>query len=401
MKAMHDLRQVLSFKMMKQPELFSLWPWYLFLGLGLAMMSCGKKQEPVESYGIGAIEIKMESSTLGELNNSVGGKRPFPARLRIDGEVYDVELAYAGKSSLYSYKRSWQVYFLSAPYRGRHEYRISSQQRDPSMLRSLIGFEFFRDQGVLAPESEPRALYLNDRYLGLHTLIEPVDEEFFTVRGIRILELYKAKFANADFSLEYLPKLTEAFSVKTELNDYAAIRRLYEIVNDSRLTSTERRRKLERLLDVEQYLNYIACAVYLNHVDGFDNNFFLARFASDQKFRIVPWDLDRLYEGSETFFTGETLFGRNELTAAILSVPEFKQMYLERMAELTSDATFAQVEESFAGYKAAISQAYAADPILRHYDQDQLATRLRRNMNDWIAALQTDVLLLTTEPDFE
>ena len=114
MKVMRDWKPVLFFKSFPFRAYFGL----LFI---CSVLACSTELEAPNSFGLSLIEISIEPEIYGELNNSVGAKRPFPASLTIDGEQYSVELSYAGKSTLYSYKKSWQVYFKNRLFRGRSE----------------------------------------------------------------------------------------------------------------------------------------------------------------------------------------------------------------------------------------------------------------------------------------
>mgnify|MGYP003684748621 FL=1 len=254
--------------------------------LSFFWMSCDSSSHE-EDFGLKRISITMDAEDLGELNNSYQAKRPFAARVDFNGRVYRGKVNYAGKSTIDAFKKSLHLTFNKPVFFGRSSIRLSSQNVDDSLLRSLLGFKVFGMAGLMVPKVEPVAIYLNQKYMGLYQMIEPVDMEFFQVRGESPLDLYKAKFANANFGPEYLGQLDDAYTVRIKPKSASAIRYLWELAIREDEASYD---ELEKILDIENYLNYVAAAVILKHWDGFDNNYFLARM-QDGRFRIVPWDL--------------------------------------------------------------------------------------------------------------
>ena len=363
----------------------------LALIMAMVVVSCSAESDKVEDFGLKLVEISMEPEALGNLNNSVGAKRPFPGQFEIDGERYSVGLSYAGKSSLYAFKRSWQVYFKNRKFRGHKEYRISSQKLDDSLVRTVLGFEIYNKHGVDAPKAEAISLYVNGDYLGVYVLIEPVNTDFFQNRDIPVDEIYKAKFANADFTLDQMNRLSESFSVQTENKDFASMLRLYQAVNDISIDSDQRKQLLESLLDVEQYLRYIAISVFINHQDGFDNNFFLSRSLWDKRFRMTPWDLDRLFESRFEYIADDSIFGRNQLTKILLSFPAYRERYIEILGELVKNEPLEGLLNRVEEISGSLSNAYQADPILGKVDQDVKKAQLIENISTWISALSAEL----------
>ena len=227
--------------------------------------------------------MEIEAEDLGNLNNSIGAKKAVDGKIEIDDRIYSVGVHYAGKSTLDAVKKSYQIIFKEATFRGSQELRIGAQFSDQSMIRGPIGFHWYAQAGLDVPFIEPVALYLNNRYLGLYHLIEPVDLDFFHKRSLDVDRLYKAKFGNAGFEAEFLTRLEEAYSFRLEDKDWAPLRLLWEEVNREQVNLA----LIEQLLDVEQYLTYIAVTVLLNHWDGYDNNYFLARHRQDKSFASI------------------------------------------------------------------------------------------------------------------
>ena len=63
----------------------------------------------------------MDEDTLGELNNSGLSKRPFSARIRIDGRRFRARVNFAGKSTLDAFKKSYDLELLDGVYEDRRK----------------------------------------------------------------------------------------------------------------------------------------------------------------------------------------------------------------------------------------------------------------------------------------
>ena len=243
--------------------------------------------------------------------------------------------------------------------------------------------------GLMVPKVEPVAIYLNQKYMGLYQMIEPVDMEFFQVRGESPLDLYKAKFANANFGPEYLGQLDDAYTVRIKPKSASAIRYLWELAIREDEASYD---ELEKILDIENYLNYVAAAVILKHWDGFDNNYFLARM-QDGRFRIVPWDLDRIYEAF--FLSNLSYLGSNNLTAKLLEKEKYLSRYLEILEEQIARVEAEGLDGKIDQWGAKIAQAYQQDRVLqtRSRMSDSHGT-LKATMKAWIEGLKSELSLL-------
>ncbi|SMF49620.1 CotH kinase family protein [Pseudobacteriovorax antillogorgiicola] len=359
---------------------------WLFIAI-LSVTSCGNEKS-LPDYGLRKVEIEIDDETLGELNNSYQAKRPFAALVTIDGREYRTDLNYAGKSTLDAFKKSFQLSFKDQrTFKGRSSLRLSSQYVDNSLLRSLIGFKTFSEAGVISPDVEPAVVYLNGRYQGLYHMIEPVDEEFFSVRSLEVKDLYKAKFANAGFDRDFIDRLGDAYSVRLDPKDISPLRYLWEqaLSNDAVRANDN----IEKVLDVDQYLRYVAAAVAMNHWDGFDNNYFLARLR-DGRFRMIPWDLDRVFE--DRAYEDGGIWGKNGLTNQILQNVEYRQVYISHLERVISQLEERDLESEIDSWTKNLRSAYEDDPIISSRAPiDESHSELRNNIQVWLATLKSQL----------
>ena len=108
---------------------------------------------------------------------------------------------------------------------------------------------------------------------------------------------------------------------------------------------------LDRNLDVEQYVNYLAISNLMCIWDSIQHNFYFYRDTEGTgKWRVFPWDLDHAWGewewryyyddtyhvlmGTQTRPFANVWYTWNKLWTVLLSVPRYRQMYLNRIREL-------------------------------------------------------------------
>jgi hypothetical protein len=141
--------------------------------------------------------------------------------------------------------------------------------------------------------------------------------------------------------------LLEQMCLKTNENkpDSSALFRLLEVLNkepDETFAG-----EIEKVLDVDQVLRYLAVSTVLVHLDnytGMGHNYYL--YEVDGRFTIIPWDLNMSFGNLNcnlsldriiNFFIDEPTAGavkERPLVARLLSVPAFLETYHGYLAEL-------------------------------------------------------------------
>jgi spore coat protein H len=372
------------------------------------LTGCGKIVEPEEtdSFGLTKIEITITSEHLSTLNSMVFARREVPARIEIAGERRKVLVRYSGQTSLGQLKKSYTIEFLapdldvnifkeeSGLFRGHREYAISAQNGDPTKLHSALGFHAYRQAGLMAPEAEPAAVYVNGKYEGLYYLIEPIDADFFRIRNRRLGSLYEAfnvfdKGAHFSFAGGYDVRL--GFESKGEREGfYGDLERLIQTLDAS--TPETLPARIEPLLDVDNYLRYLAVSVLFHNWDGYYNNFRLHFDPQIGKFQFIPWDLDNLLEPHST---RSRLEGDNELSAKLLQVPAYRQLYKQILLELMDEKlTVASLDLLIDDTAARIARAYSADRFLTARGSKLLAdhvTETKQFIRNWYAMLRGEL----------
>jgi len=373
---------------------------YHFLLAATFLAACGKIVDPEETDGFGLtkIELTIASEHLGTLNSMVYARREAPARIEIAGAARKIFVRYSGQTSLGQLKKSYTIEFVDGKlFRGHREYAVSAQNGDPTKLHPALGFHAFRQAGLLASDAEPAAVYLNGDYQGLYYLIEPIDADFFKIRNQRLGSLYEAfngQYDGAHFSFAGGYDVRLGFESKGEREGfYGDLERLIQTLDDSRPENLAAR--IEPLLDVENYLRYLAVSVLFHNWDGYFNNFRLHFDAPFGKFQIIPWDLDNILE----FYEGRSrLEGANELSAKLLEVPAYRQRYKQILLQLMDEKlAVASLDALIDETAAKIARAFAADRFLAARGNKALVEHVdetKQFIRDWYVKIRQDLVKL-------
>jgi hypothetical protein len=135
--------------------------------------------------------------------------------------------------------------------------------------------------------------------------------------------------------------LLQQMELKTNENkaDYSALFRFLEVLNNE--SSETFRNEIEKVLEVDQVLKFIAVSAVLVHLDNytgsFGHNYYL--YESNGKFSVIPWDFNMAFgtfssgldrQGIINFYIDEPTDGAvsaRPLVAKLLAVPEYLERY--------------------------------------------------------------------------
>ena len=201
---------------------------------------------------------------------------------------------------------------------------LENSGQDATLMCKLIANGAFTDGGIPAPRITQARVQLNGRDLGYCVVSEAIDKDFLKDHfGNATGTMYEAFFADINGRLKQdngqpcgLADLRELSTAATQKDD------------------DRRRQSLERLLDVDEFLNFLAIERILANWDGYafhQNNYRVYHNPSSGRMSFIPHDLD-----NTLFESGMGLMPpRNGiLTAALLKTPEDRQAFRERIARL-------------------------------------------------------------------
>jgi spore coat protein CotH len=261
-------------------------------------------------------------------SRGVGSRNDVKLGLRVDFNFYTTGQRFLGLTSLV----------------------LDNLWTDPSMIRERVALAVFDRMDQPTTRLSYARLYINEVYQGLYALVEPVDSSYLSrTLGERNGYLFEYRWRRPFFG-EYLGEelapyreLFEAETNRTASDTilYLPIHDLFREVNEA--PDSVWRESVDRYLDLEQLVTYVAIETFLSERDGFAGyagmaNFFLYRSANSTRHRLLTWDRDNaferiefpIFERTEQSVILRRAFERRDLRARYLDV-------LERCARLAAE----------------------------------------------------------------
>ncbi|MCU6796400.1 CotH kinase family protein [Paenibacillus sp. WQ 127069] len=297
-------------------------------------------------------QIFINKNEYQTLRDHMWSEESVSAKLKVNQKQYAVGIAYRGYHIRKLKKKSFRLTIQSPKlFMGAREYHLNAEYSDPSMIRSKLSFDFFKDIGNLAPSAEHILLKLNGSIAGVYLQLESVDDLFLTSRGLQAGHIFYASNDDANFSLitpenTIKQSLEAGYSLKIGFKeDYKYIRELIYKINT--VARSDFKNEISKLIDVNKFLIWLVGVVCTQNYDGFIQNYALYRSGASGLFEIIPWDYDATW-GRDIY--GQTMEhdyvpiqGYNTLISRLMDVPEFRLMYkslLETILEIKFNANY-------------------------------------------------------------
>ncbi|MBN1421324.1 MAG: lamin tail domain-containing protein, partial [Planctomycetes bacterium] len=225
----------------------------------------------------------------------------------LDGEraYYNVGIRYRGNGARQQQRKSYRVEFShDRPFIGMKRLNLNAW----SIERQWYAADIMTRAGIPTPTSWFRELTINGQPQGLLLRVEAVDGQFLEEHfpGDDDGNLYRgydqARFDYrgtdpTDYEDDYQKKTHE------EANDFSDIIDLCD--RFSRTSDAHFPARIEEVIDVEQWLRFLAAYVPLAiherclATDGGDE-YFIYRRPSDGRFVLIPWDFNETFDSRET-----------------------------------------------------------------------------------------------------
>lgn len=176
---------------------------------------------------------------------------------------------------------------------------------DATYIREHYAYEMFRAYGVLAPKTNLASVDWADLHMGVFTIYEPVDKVFLK-RNLSEEQqggdLYKCGWTSRGADLTGASSMGIEDEEKGEFYIYdlktnkkssthERLTQLIKALNSGAMTKAS----LEKLVDVEYFLNFAAVSYFLGNPDDFRNNYnnCYLYFPPDGGCLVIPYDYDR------------------------------------------------------------------------------------------------------------
>lgn len=283
---------------------------------------------------------------LNKLRENIWNDEPLPATLEFSKERYKIALMYRGSHIREFPKKSYEISFIKPGFFfSQTTIHLNAEYIDPSFMRNKLSFDFFHELGVLSPKTRFISLYINGKFEGLYLQIEAVDKHFFRNRGLPEGAIFYAVDDDANFSLyssldkDYKHSLDLGYERKygTKRDSEYLCQIIYKI---NTLKQHEFEREITNYIDVEKYLRWLIGVICTQNFDGFTHNYALYINGKTKKAEIIPWDYDATWgrdiHGNKMAYDFIPITGYNTLTARVLNVPDFRNLYrhiLEKVLE--------------------------------------------------------------------
>lgn len=262
---------------------------------------------------------------------------------------------------------------------------------DPTYVREVFGYNFFRKNGIwTAPRAGYTRLFINivedggettELDYGVYAMIEEINKQFLKERSEITPEigtkfngnkgnLWKCcwqssngpsmatdfdayrSFGVEEIFLDEAKSMRYDYDLKTNKDDLISARDEFIdfIYKLNKLSTVEEIKAFyEKKMDVNLFLKTYACNVLLGMDDDYWNNKNNYYFYFDKKGKcyFIPYDYDNIL-GTNCFDDTATKnplkWGENgyevPLIEKLLSVPEYKQMYVDYLLELSEESSF-------------------------------------------------------------
>jgi hypothetical protein len=219
---------------------------------------------------------------------------------------------------------------------------------DSGWMNEVLAYRLYRDAGALAPRTTYAQVYLDVagrelRYLGLYSISENVDENFFDERfGTRKGAILKPSTQELfeDWGPQWA-RYQQSYDPKTDLTDaqqerIMALGRLVSHAPDQEFAA-----RIGDFVDLDDFARYFAVLVWLaNHDSLLQNgqNFYTYLHPDTNRMHFIAWDQDFAFGNSRNnghWSIHTPWSGNNRFLSRLYGVEAFRSTYLARMAEFS------------------------------------------------------------------
>jgi spore coat protein H len=215
-------------------------------------------------------------------------------------------------------------------FHGLDKFHLANSVQDPSYVAELLCGEMSRAAGVPASRVTHAVVTINGRKRGLYYLKEGYDGAFLKRHfGGKDGHLYDGGF------LRDLDQPLQLLSGKEAAKPHADLRALVAAANER--DAKKRFEKMDKLLDTEKFISYLALEVFTWDWDGYPmnrNNYRIYHDTKRDKLIFIPSGMDQMFgnPGGPLVPNFQGLVAR-----ALMETPEGRERYLARMRELMKD----------------------------------------------------------------
>ena len=221
-----------------------------------------------------------------------------------------------------------------------------------------------------APETEPVAFFVNDKYIGYYAKVDMYEEnQLNRYKKGSSSELFKILINS--FDSNPLHERSEKKFPKDE--NFSTLDLL--ITNMNRMNDADWNAWVEKYIDVDDFIRYMVVHDFFGIEDTVSHNYYIYNYG---KLVFLPWDHEM---GMKLNYDG--FFGDNKLVKRILNVPSVRASYIQAMKDFVADTDFLNtLKDKVKGWYDESYLAIKNDPIFYYTIKD--AEKSRDNIIDFI-----------------
>lgn len=329
----------------------------LFFALALsAAVTAQKAQE--DFFGLTRswdIEITVSSEDLAKMYPVGGTRMGLSQRGRYKYVKADVKigqhsisgvgLRFKGNSTFWgtsgtlkkSYKLDFNRYVKGQQFLGLKKINLQNNATDPYQIREAVSYAVYRAAGVPGSRTAFARVHLTvtgkfeKEYLGNYTIVEQVDRAFLTRNypGDKKGLIFKPEGkTNAYLGDKWNEDYADIYIAKTKVRKKLTKPLIGVVKLLSQSKSEVLVEGIEKVLDVEEFLNYCAVTAFLANLDSpfmLAHNYYIAVPETSKRVVWIPWDLN-------LSLGGFTMGGRAQQNLSVFeatSMPLFKRVIAE------------------------------------------------------------------------
>lgn len=247
-------------------------------------------------------------------------------------------------SQRYSFKIEFDRYVEGESLSGLTKLNLNNNWSDASYMREYLSYQVFAEMGVPTPAYVYANITINGEPWGLYLAVEDIDAAYLSRHfSVATGDLYKPAGIGSD--LKWINDDIASYS-GMDLKTNAATSDGQKLIN--MLNALNHGGDIERYLDVDNVLRYLAVSTALVNLDSYQgqikHNYYL--YEQNGKFSILPWDLNMSMGGFAMGMNGsqsvdfpideptQSAVSERPLIAKLLAVPEYLERYHGYLQEL-------------------------------------------------------------------
>lgn len=337
------------------------------------------------------VDISIPPDTLDWIYENVDSYQEFRANFTFTTDtlvetIEEVGFRLRGNTSRQSEKKSFKISFNTfesgRKFYGLEKLNLNGEHNDPSIIRSKICWDLYRNFGIPAARANHVEVYINGNYYGLYIQVEHIDEEYVESRfENKDGNLFKCLWpSDLDYkgthpnNYKHMQGDRRVYDLKTNTlaDDYSDIAEFITQLNQ--LDNEDFACEIEQYYNVLDYLRVIALDVFTGNWDGpiyNKNNFYLYHNTKSDRMEYIPYDLDNTLGidwigrdwATRDIYDWSKYSEPRPIYTKMMENDQLREIYTQYMAELLSEEfTGAEFNMEINRIKEMITPYVANDP---------------------------------------